>query len=40
VLVRWFDTAETRAYLRITVGQDPEARALVDAAKKILAAKA
>lgn len=40
VLVRWFDTVETRAYLRITVGKEDEARALVDAAQKILAAKA
>ncbi len=39
ILVRWFDTVETRTYLRITVGRDNEARALVDAAKKILAAK-
>lgn len=39
VLVRWFDTVETRTYLRITVGKDSEARALVDAVKKILAAK-
>lgn len=39
VLVRWFDTEETRAYLRITVGKDTEARALVDMVKQILAAK-
>ncbi len=36
ILVRWFDTVETRPFLRITVGKDREARALVDAARKIL----
>ncbi len=40
VLVRWFDTLETRSFLRITVGKDNENKALVDAAKKILSAKA
>ncbi len=39
VLVRWFDTLETRSFLRITVGKDSEVKALVDAAKKILSAK-
>jgi histidinol-phosphate aminotransferase len=38
VLVRWFDGLETRSFLRITVGRDAEARALVDAARRILAA--
>ena len=40
VLVRWFDGLDTRSFLRITVGKDPEARAFVDAARKILGAKA
>jgi histidinol-phosphate aminotransferase len=39
VLVRWFDTLETRPFLRITVGKEAEIKALLDAAKKILAAK-
>ena len=39
VLVRWFDGLETRSFLRITVGKDIEARALVDAAKKVLGTK-
>lgn len=39
ILVRWFDGVETRPYLRITVGKEREARALVDAAKKILQAE-
>jgi histidinol-phosphate aminotransferase len=36
LLVRWFDIPEIRAYLRITVGTDAEASALVTAAKQIL----
>lgn len=40
VMVRWFDTLETRSYLRITVGSDTELKTLVDTIKKILAAKA
>lgn len=38
ILVRWFDGLETRSFLRISIGKDSEARALVDAARKILAA--
>jgi len=38
VLVRWFDTLETRSFLRITVGKDNEVKALVEAAKKVLSA--
>jgi histidinol-phosphate aminotransferase len=37
VLVRWFDGLDTQSFLRITVGKDAEAKALVDAARKILA---
>jgi histidinol-phosphate aminotransferase len=36
ILVRWFKAPETRAYLRITVGTDAEARALVAEARRIL----
>ncbi|HZE98841.1 MAG TPA: histidinol-phosphate transaminase [Planctomycetota bacterium] len=36
ILVRWFDAPATRDYLRITVGTDPEARAVLKAAKAIL----
>jgi histidinol-phosphate aminotransferase len=36
VLVRWFDGPATRDYLRITVGTDSEARAVVKAASAIL----
>ena len=36
ILVRWFDYPATRDYLRITVGTDAEARAVVRAAKGIL----
>jgi histidinol-phosphate aminotransferase len=36
ILVRWFDTPELRDWLRITVGTDREAAALVTAARKIL----
>jgi len=36
VLVRWFDAPATRDYLRITVGTDSEARAVVKAASAIL----
>jgi histidinol-phosphate aminotransferase len=37
VLVRWFATPETRDYLRISIGTDAEADALLRAAHKILA---
>lgn len=37
ILVRWFRTPEVREYLRITIGTQGEAEALVRAAKKILA---
>jgi len=36
ILVRWFDTPELRDALRITVGTDREAAALVRAARQIL----
>jgi histidinol-phosphate aminotransferase len=36
ILVRWFDAPATREYLRITVGTDAEARAVVKAATSIL----
>jgi histidinol-phosphate aminotransferase len=36
VLVRWFDAPEVRDYLRITVGTDDEAQALVDAVRDVL----
>jgi histidinol-phosphate aminotransferase len=36
ILVRWFDAPATRDYLRITVGTDDEARAVVRAASQIL----
>jgi histidinol-phosphate aminotransferase len=36
VLVRWFDSAELRGFLRITIGTADEAKVLVDAAKAIL----
>jgi histidinol-phosphate aminotransferase len=36
ILVRWFDTAELRDWLRITVGTDREAAALVEAARHVL----
>lgn len=36
ILVRWFDAPEVRDYLRITIGTDDEAAALVRAAKRIL----
>jgi histidinol-phosphate aminotransferase len=36
VLVRWFSAPETRAFLRITIGTDAEADALLRAARKIL----
>jgi len=35
ILVRWFAAPETRDYLRITVGDDPQARALLKAAREI-----
>jgi histidinol-phosphate aminotransferase len=37
ILVRWFRAREVRDYLRITIGTQTEAKALVRAAKKILA---
>jgi histidinol-phosphate aminotransferase len=36
VLVRWFNTPETRDFLRITIGTDMETDALLRAARKIL----
>lgn len=36
ILVRWFSAPEVSGYLRITIGTDAEAAALVTAAKKIL----
>jgi len=36
ILVRWFDKPETSEYLRITVGTDAEADAVVKAAKTLL----
>ncbi|HVE40203.1 MAG TPA: histidinol-phosphate transaminase [Planctomycetota bacterium] len=36
ILVRWFDLPATRDYVRITIGTDAEARAVVRAAKQIL----
>jgi histidinol-phosphate aminotransferase len=36
ILVRWWDVPEVREFLRITVGTDREADALVKAAKGIL----
>ena len=36
ILVRWFDLPEVRAYLRITIGSEPEIEALLSAAKTIL----
>jgi histidinol-phosphate aminotransferase len=36
VLVRWFDSPETRDFLRITIGTDAEARAVVRASEHIL----
>ncbi len=40
VLVRWFDAPETRDFLRITIGTDAEADALLRAARKILSRRA
>jgi histidinol-phosphate aminotransferase len=37
VLVRWFGAPETRDFLRITIGTDAEADALLRAARRILA---
>jgi histidinol-phosphate aminotransferase len=37
VLVRWFGAPETRDFLRVTIGTDEEADALLRAARKILA---
>ena len=39
VLVRWFGAPEIKNFLRITIGTDAEAKALVAAAKTILSAK-
>jgi histidinol-phosphate aminotransferase len=39
ILVRWFRSPDVRAYLRITIGTDTEAAALVKAAKEILNAR-
>jgi histidinol-phosphate aminotransferase len=36
ILVRWFDAPAVRDYLRITVGTDAEAKALVKAAREVL----
>jgi histidinol-phosphate aminotransferase len=36
VLVRWFKYPEVRQYLRITIGTEPEAEALLKAVRKIL----
>jgi histidinol-phosphate aminotransferase len=36
ILVRWFDTPELRDYLRITIGTDDDAAALVRAVRQIL----
>ena len=36
ILVRWFKYPEVRDYLRISIGTDPEADALIDAMAKIL----
>jgi histidinol-phosphate aminotransferase len=36
ILVRWFDAPETRDFLRITIGTDAEADALLKAARHIL----
>jgi histidinol-phosphate aminotransferase len=36
ILVRWWDSPEVRDYLRITIGTDAEADALLRAARKIL----
>jgi histidinol-phosphate aminotransferase len=38
ILVRWFDSPEVRAYLRITIGTETEAEALLRAAEGILRA--
>lgn len=39
ILVRWFNTPDVRDFLRITVGTDDEATALVKAAARILRAR-
>jgi histidinol-phosphate aminotransferase len=36
ILVRWFDQPAVRDYLRISIGTDSEAEALVKATKVIL----
>jgi histidinol-phosphate aminotransferase len=36
ILVRWFNAPEVRDYLRITIGTQAEAEALVQAARKII----
>jgi histidinol-phosphate aminotransferase len=40
VLVRWFGALETRDFLRVTVGTDAEASALLKAARQIAPATA
>jgi len=40
VLVRWFGAPETENYLRISIGSDTEANALLDAVKAIVAGDA
>jgi len=37
ILVRWFDSPEVHDYLRITIGTDAEANALLRASKAIFA---
>ncbi|MFM2295467.1 MAG: hypothetical protein RLZZ350_1880 [Verrucomicrobiota bacterium] len=39
ILVRWFSAPEVKDYLRITIGTDAEAKALVKAAKALLESK-
>jgi histidinol-phosphate aminotransferase len=36
ILVRWFSAPEVRDYLRISIGTDSEASALIKAAKAVL----
>jgi histidinol-phosphate aminotransferase len=38
ILVRWFSAPEVKDFLRITIGTQPEAAALIKAARKILSA--
>ncbi|NLB38557.1 MAG: histidinol-phosphate transaminase [Clostridiales bacterium] len=37
VLVRYFDAPRTRAYVRVTIGSDPEMDAFLDALKEVIA---